>query len=182
MGLVPLQAGLDTDLARDQPGELNLEARCAGIVTGIRRIRRIRADAEEPALLDGIDPFVLRCLGPRRPDERGEGQAGRQSHSNSPNTVNVPPIGSDFRYCSFGSSPIRRSPVTFPPPVTTATYCVPPTPNVIGGPVTGAPRLNSHNCLPPAASSATSRPSWRPTKTRPPPVATVPPAWIGAFV
>src|SRR6185503_21320769 len=132
---------------------------------------------------------VLRAARPRPPPPTG-GRRGRgrtlppssPTHSKSPNTVSVPPTGSDLRYCSLGSSPTSRSPVILPPPVTTAMYCLPPTAKLIGGPVTGAPRLNSHACLPLVWLSATRRPSCVPTKTSPPAVATVPPACSGAFV
>ena len=82
-------------------------------------------------------PFAESCRArpARRPEPRRRGAEGARDgeaedqelpHSKSPNT-RVPPSGTFLRYCSLGSSPTRRSPVTFPPPVMAATYCLPPT-------------------------------------------------------
>ena len=70
------------------------------------------------------------------------------------------------------ASCVPVDPATSDEPVVTATYCLPPTANVTGKPLTGAPRLISHSTLPVLSSNALKRPLASPPKTRPPPVAT----------
>src|SRR5829696_8491544 len=57
-------------------------------------------------------------------------------------------------------------------PVVTATYCLPPTPNTTGKPLTGAPRFCSQRILPLRSSKARKRPLASPPRTSPPAVAT----------
>src|SRR5437868_6789602 len=57
-------------------------------------------------------------------------------------------------------------------PVVTATYCFPPTVNVMGYPLTGDPRFISQSTLPVLSSYALNRPFASPPKISPPPVAT----------
>src|SRR5262245_54837582 len=124
---MPLEPGLNAQVVSDQPRQLHLESRRGRVIARVRQIRRIGADPEISSLLNRLQPFVLSRVRSRRPEEGGESDEEGSSHSKSPKTVRVPPTGRFLRNWSFGSSPTSRSPVTLPPPVTTATYCLPPT-------------------------------------------------------
>ncbi len=68
----------------------------------------------------------------------------------------------------------RVAPANTPPPACTTTRCSPLHSNVVTVVLTPASVMNSHSSLPFALSSAVSRPSLRPTNSKPPAVTTEP--------
>src|SRR5262245_58259982 len=175
-GGVQLQARLHAELTRHQPRQLDLEPRRGRLGAGKGQIGGVGTHAERAAGPDGAEPTGLRPRQPRGQDQHDEHTQAPGHHSNNPKTTNVPPMGILRRYWKRGSLPIRKSSWACDPPVTTATYCLPPCEKVMGGAVTGEPSTYCQTCAPLVASRATSLPSWVPTKTSPPPVAIAPPA------